>query len=496
MIWRFGLFESTFTPLVSTHWALSAALGLPLLLGMLAALFPPQRMWPVALASLPVLVSGWVLLSAYDQAGLLRWQWEVAGVSLSLRLSGLSVLLLLTTQWIGVAAALYTPGSLRLGEPQPLSRWLWPLMGVLLSALSLIWLASDLLTLYVALELMGLSAVGMLLLSGKVAALVAGMRYLLLALVGSLAYLLGVALILGQWGRLDLQGLAAVVEPGPVAWIAAALMGAGLALKAALFPMHGWLSPVHGSAWTPVSALHAALVIKASLFMLLQLWSILLPGTFYAPRVIAWLGMLAIVWGGLLAWRTDSLKTLVASSTVAQLGYLMVVFPLLLGPDIAPLPRALAWEGFWLQLLGHAFAKAAMFMAAGNLIFATGESTLKGLAGTSRRLPLSLLIFGVASVTLMGLPPSSGFTAKWLLLEAMLISQQWWAVAALLVGTLLTAAYVFRMFRYSFDDSAPRHHYQPLAPGMDLIALALALTAFALGLLAHFPLALMRGGGV
>lgn len=496
MTWRFGLFDSTFEPLVTTHWALLIALCLPLLLGLLAALLPPKKAWPVALASVPVLASGVMLLSAVAQVQLLQWQWEILGVSIALRLNGLSVLLLLMTQWIGFAAALYTPGQLRLTATDPLGRWLWPLMGVLISALSLIWLATDLLTLYLALELMGLAAVGMLLLSGKAEALLAGTRYLLLALVGSLAYLLGVALILGHWGRLDLQGLAEVVEPGPVAWIAAALIGAGLALKAALFPLHGWLSPVHGSAWTPVSALHAALVIKASLFMLLQLWSILLPDTFYAPRLIAWLGMLAIVWGGLLAWRTDSLKTLVASSTVAQLGYLMVVFPLLLGPDIELLARSLAWEGFWLQLMGHAFAKAAMFMAAGNLILATGESTLKGLAGSSRRLPLSLLVFGIAAITLMGLPPSAGFTAKWLLLQAMVMSQQWWAVAALLIGTLLSAAYIFRVFRYSFDETAPRHHYQPLAPGMDLIALTLALIALALGLLAHFPLELMHGGGV
>ncbi|MCA1773538.1 MAG: NADH-ubiquinone oxidoreductase [Halomonas sp.] len=495
MIWRFGLSDSTFEPLTSTHWALGAALAAPLLLGLMAAVLPPKRAWPVALACLLVLASGVGLLLAFQQSGLLHWQWELAGVGVSLRLNGLSVLLLLSTQWIGCAAALYTPGLLRLSDPEPLSRWLWPLMGGLLSALSLIWLAADLLTLYLAVELMGLAAVGMLMLSGKAAALLAGMRYLLLALVGSLAYLLGVALVLGQWGRLDLQGLAEVVEPGPVAWIAAALMGAGLALKAALFPLHGWLSPVHGSAWTPVSALHAALVIKASLFLLLQLWSILLADAFYAPHVIAWLGMLAIVWGGLLAWRTDSLKTLVASSTVAQLGYLMVIFPLLLGPGISPLSRALAWDGFWLQLLGHAFAKAAMFMAAGNLMLATGESTLKGLAGTSRRLPLSLLVFGIAAVTLMGLPPSAGFTAKWLLLDAMIRSQQWWAITALLLGSLLTAAYVFRVFRYSFYESAPRHHYQALAPGMDLIALTLAFTAFALGLLAHFPLTLLNGGG-
>jgi NADH:ubiquinone oxidoreductase subunit 5 (subunit L)/multisubunit Na+/H+ antiporter MnhA subunit len=67
-------------------------------------------------------------------------------------------------------------------------------------------------------------------------------------------------------------------------------------------------------------------------------------------------------------------------------------------------------------------------------------------------------------------------------------------VAALLIGTLLTAAYIFRLFRYCFDETAPRHRYQPLAPGMDLIALTLALIAFALGLLAHFPLELMHGG--
>jgi formate hydrogenlyase subunit 3/multisubunit Na+/H+ antiporter MnhD subunit len=496
MIERFGLHESTFDPLWHTHWALAATLVLPILAGLLGALCAPRRLFPVALVCLPILLAGALLVFDYQQAGLLRWQWQVAGVEISLRFNGLSGLMLMITQWVGAAAALYTPGHLRITHPGKRARWLWPLMGVLISSLSLIWLAADLLTLYAALELMGLAAVGMLLLSGKPAALKAGIRYLLLALVGSLAYLLGVALLLGYWGALGLQALAEVVEPGPVTWVAAALIGAGLALKAALFPLHGWLTPVHENAWTPVSALHAALVIKASLFILLMLWSILLPGTLLAPRFVAWLGMLAIVWGGLIAWRADSLKTLVASSTVGQLGYLMVAFPLLLGPSITPLAEALAWEGFWLHLMGHSLAKAAMFMAAGNLIIATGESSLRGLSGTSRRLPLSLLIFGIAAVTLMGLPPSAGFTAKWLLLQALVISQQWVAVAALLAGTLLTAAYVFRVFRYSFDETAPRHQYQPLAPGMDIIALCLALAAFALGLLAHLPLALIQGGGV
>lgn len=495
MSWRFGLHDSTFEPLWSTHWALLVVLLLPTLIGLLGAWLRPARMMPVLLACTPVLVAGlWMVMDA-QQAGVLRWQWQLAGVELALRFSGVSGFMLLITQWVALAAALYTPGHLALSRPGPQGRWLWPLMGVLVSALSLIWMAADLLTLYAALELMGLAAVGMLLLSGKGSAFKAGMRYLLLALVGSLAFLLGIALLLGYWGELTLMGLAQVVEPGPVSWVAAALMGAGLALKAALFPLHGWLTPVHENAWTPVSALHAALVIKASLFILLMVWSVLLPDTWLAPQLVGWLGMAAILWGGLVAWRAASLKTLIASSTVGQLGYLMVAFPLLLGPQASPLPQALAWEGFWLQLMGHSLAKAAMFLAAGNLLLATGKSALQALAGTSRRLPLSLLTFGIASITLMGLPPSSGFTAKWLLLQAMVLTQQWLAVAALLAGTLLTAAYVFRVFRYSFDETAPRHDYQPLAPGMDAVALALALAALLLGLLAHLPLALLQGGG-
>jgi len=82
----------------------------------------------------------------------------------------------------------------------------------------------------------------------------------------------------------------------------------------------------------------------------------------------------------------------------------MLAFPLLAGTTAAV--AALAWQATWLQLAGHALAKSAMFMAAGNLLLATGASRLEGLTGTSRRLPLSLLTFGLAAVTLMGLPPA------------------------------------------------------------------------------------------
>jgi formate hydrogenlyase subunit 3/multisubunit Na+/H+ antiporter MnhD subunit len=183
----------------------------------------------------------------------------------------------------------------------------------------------------------------------------------------------------------------------------------------------------------------------------------------------------------------------VAWSTLGQLGYLMLAFPLLTGT--AAQVVTLAWQATWLHLAGHALAKAAMFMAAGNLLLSTGANRLSGLTGTSRRLPLSLMTFGLAAVTLMGLPPSAGFTAKWLMLQAALAAGQWPWVLVLGLGTLLTATYVFRVLRASFVEDAPETVFRPLPLGLDAIALGLALAAIGLGLAAEWPLALVREAG-
>ncbi len=182
-----------------------------------------------------------------------------------------------------------------------------------------------------------------------------------------------------------------------------------------------------------------------------------------------------------------------AWSTVSQLGYLLLGFSLLIGT--APSVAEVAWEGTWLQLAAHSLAKAGMFLATGNLIYSTGESHVRGLAGASRRMPLSLLSFGIAAISLIGLPPSAGFTAKWLLLHASLEAGYWPWIAALALGTLLSAAYIFRVFRYSFVEDAEPLDYRRVPWSMELFALALALASLLLGLVAEWPLMLLRAAG-
>jgi multicomponent Na+:H+ antiporter subunit D len=259
-------------------------------------------------------------------------------------------------------------------------------------------------------------------------------------------------------------------------------------LKTALFPFHFWLPPAHGGAPAPVSALLSALVVKASFYLILRLWiGPLAP----LATAIAWfpalLGVGAILWGSFQAIRAERLKVLVAYSTVAQLGYLFLIFPLLAADG-------LAFQAGALQMVSHGLAKAAMFAAAGVLIAATGEDSVAGVAGAAERLPVTLFAFGLAGVTLMGLPPSGGFLAKWLLIDAAL-SQGYWPLAAVAIaGGLLAAVYVLRVLRYAFLAAPAAAAIRPVSRTLEWSAFVLALMALALGLRAVDVLDLLRVG--
>jgi formate hydrogenlyase subunit 3/multisubunit Na+/H+ antiporter MnhD subunit len=263
-------------------------------------------------------------------------------------------------------------------------------------------------------------------------------------------------------------------------------MSAGLLLKTALFPLHFWLPPAHASAPVPVSALLSALVVKASFYILLRLWLEVFPPTNAAlGQLLGLLGAAAVLWGGLQALRQTRLKMLIAYSTVAQLGYLFLAFPL---------GTSIAWKGALYLLLSHAVAKAAMFMAAGNILRFGGHDRIADLDRVAQRLPLTLTAFALAGVNSMGLPPSGGFIAKWLLLDAALRAGQWWWAIILILGGLLAAAYVFKVIGHAFTQAEVTHEAGAVPATMEWAALALALAAILLGLVALWPLALMEIG--
>jgi len=412
-----------------------------------------------------------------------------------LRADTLSAAMLLTAAIVICATGIFARGafSLRAGTPETRgSLAFWTLLLAVWSAMNLVFLGNDLFNLYVALELLTFAAVPLVCLDGSAATLAAALRYLLFALLGSVLYLLGTGLLYGAYGTLDITLLAARVRPDFATWVAAAVMTTGLLAKTALFPLHLWLPPAHAGAPPAASAVLSALVVKASFFLVIRLWFDAMPGLWnsLATQLLAALGAGAIFYGSVLALRQQRLKLLIAYSTVAQIGYLFLMFPLAFDPIAGRLQAGIALTGGLLQTVSHAFAKAGMFMAAGLVATAIGHDRIAGLAGIGRAMPISLFAFGLAGVSLIGLPPSGGFLAKWLLLSAAIASGQWWWVAVLVIGGLFTGAYVLLVLvRAMGTTEAPLILHVSVSRYRELTALILSLMAVLLGLIAFGPLA-------
>jgi multicomponent Na+:H+ antiporter subunit D len=371
-----------------------------------------------------------------------------AGLGIALRADGLSALLLMMIALVMLATSVYSSAYFK--EATQRERF-WPLWLLLWTALNALLLSGDLFNLYVTLELLGLSAVALAALGGTHAAVAAALRYLLVGLLGSMMFLAGVSLIYAGYGTLDLATLASLVEPGPIAWTALAMMTTGLLLKTALFPLHFWLPPAHASAPAPVSAVLSALVVKAAFYLVLRLWldvfaNVVTPA---AANLLGLLGAGAVLWGSWRALRAERLKLLAAYSTVAQLGYLFLFFPLLqaLPPGAA---RELAVGGLVILALSHGFAKAGLFLAIGVIQQRSGHDNIQQLDGTAQRLPATTFAIALAGVALIGLPPSGAFLGKWQLLAAAVTTGQWLWLRVTAHGCLLAAAYIFRVLGHAF----------------------------------------------
>jgi multicomponent Na+:H+ antiporter subunit D len=403
-------------------------------------------------------------------------------LGIALHADGISAVMLVAAAAILTAAAFYAREKFAVPDGTRESRsalTFWIMMQAIWTALTIIFVGSDLFNLYVALELLTFAAVPLVCIDGRPETLAAALRYLLFALFGSISYLLGVALFYGAHGTLDITLLAHRVRPTPVVWTVAALMTAGLLAKTALFPLHLWLPPAHATAPAAASAVLSGLVVKGSFFLMLRLWFYVLPAlpTGQVAAILGALGSAAVVVGGLLALRQRRLKLLIAYSTVSQIGYLFLVFPLAAGTQAW---SAIGWSAGLMQVLAHAFAKAAMFLAAGVLAETIGHDQIERLGGAVRVLPLTFLTLALGGLSLMGLPPSGGFFAKWLMLQASVASGQWIWSLPILAGGLLAAGYMYRVLKPALSDgeisvqSQPRRYQEAIAFALTLIALALA----------------------
>ncbi|MBT8126588.1 MAG: oxidoreductase [Gammaproteobacteria bacterium] len=447
------------------------------LLATLAVVVWPRRSDIIGLAaSLAVLLAVVLVLQRISNEGTLLLAlggWE-PGLGIALRADAFAAALALMVALVALAAGIYATGYFTQAAER--SRF-WSLWLLLSAALYALLFSADIFNLYVTLELLGLSAVALAALKAERAAVDAAIRYLVVGLLGSLMFLAGVALVYARYGTLDMIALGGQLQPEPAAWVALSLMSAGLLVKSALFPLHFWLPPAHANAPAPVSAALSALVVKAAFYLLARLWldvfnNVVTPD---AARLLGVLGAAAILWGSWKALQAQRLKLMAAYSTVAQLGYLYLFLPLLvmMPPGTA---RDTTFGAMLLLALTHGFAKSALFLSAGIIQQRAGHDRIAELGGTARRLPVTTFTLALAGVALIGLPPSGAFLAKWELLSSAFATGQWPWIVVVALGSLLAAAYTFRVLGHAFGPGEVMTHV--LASSREEIpALLLALIA-------------------
>ncbi len=478
-------------------WLLVLAVLLPFVGVMAGLVLGGRRAQSVAMLVLPLglAVAAGIAATWLQSPGAIVYVlggWEPP-LGVALRADGPAVVMTGAIAVVVCAIGVYARADFGLAAGAPESRAplvYWLLLMAVWGSLNLVFVSGDLFTLYVALELLTFSGVPLVCLDGRGETVRAALRYLLFALAGSLLYLLGAVLLYGAHGTLDIALLAAALEPGPVAWTAAAVMTAGLLAKTALFPLHIWLPPAHAGAPAAASAVLSALVIKGSWFLVVRLWFDVMPGvvTGSSAQLLAALGASAIVVGSVVALRQARLKLLVAYSTVAQIGYLFLMFPLAFDAGADALARDMALTAGVLQAVSHATAKAGMFMSAGLVYAALGHDRVDDLTGAARALPVTVLAFVLSGVALMGVVPSGAYLAKKLLLDAADQSGQWWWMIVLQGGAVFTAAYVVRVLGNTLRRPAePLVLRQRVARTSEVAALALSLASLLLALAALGP---------
>ena len=312
--------------------------------------------------------------------------------------------------------------------------------------------AGNMLTLFVFYEVLTISTFPLVTHHGTEKAKKAGRTYLGILLGTSIG--LQLVAILWTWvatGTLEFRegGILEGNIQGPMVGVLLALYVFGIG-KAALMPFHRWL-PAAMVAPTPVSALlHAVAVVKAGVFTVVKVVVYIFGVDFLADQTSSdWLLYVAgftIVVASIIAMRQDNLKRRLAYSTISQLSY-VIIGEAILSP--------ISIVGAAMHIAAHAFGKITLFFAAGSILVASHKTKVSELNGIGRRMPWTMAAFGIGALSMIGLPPTVGFISKWYILQGALDRDLMFAVAVIIVSTLLNAAYFLPVIYAAFFRSEP-----------------------------------------
>jgi multicomponent Na+:H+ antiporter subunit D len=405
-----------------------------------------------------------------------------AGVEFGFSVEPLGMIFAVVASSLWIVNSIYSIGYMR-GNDEPRQTSFYVCFAIAIAGAIGVAFAGNLFTLFLFYEILTLSTYPLVAHKANAEAIAGGRLYLLMLLGTSMGLLLPAIIWTGiVAGTLDFMpgGILDGKLGGTALGLLLALYIFGIG-KAAVMPVHYWL-PAAMVAPTPVSALlHAVAVVKAGVFTVLKVivyvFGVDLLATTGAGDWLVYVAGFTVIAASIVALRQDNLKRRLAYSTVSQLSYVVLAAAIL---------TPISVMGAALHIVAHAVSKITLFFAAGSIYTAAHLTEISQLNGIGRRMPWTMSAFAIGAISMIGVPPTVGFVGKWFMLSGAMTSQNWVAVAVIVISTMLNAAYflpiVFSAFFRPPDNPGGKDHAHGEAPW----PIVLALTATAWGTLALF----------
>ena len=418
----------------------------------------PGAAWIIAtVITWALLAIAMVLLGRVLETGTITYalgSWPAPwGIEYRIDLANAFVLVLVTL--IGSVVMPYARASIPAEIEEPRIYLFYCMYLLNLAGLLGIAITGDVFNLFVFLEISSLSSYVMISLSRDRRALVAAYRYLIMGAIGATFYIIGVGMMYQVTGTLNMVDLATLIPnltDNRTVMVALAFLCVGLSLKLALFPLHLWLPNAYAYAPSAVSAFLASTGTKVAVYALARILFTVFGGSgliddFGLQELLVVLAVAAMIGGSAVAIYQSNVKRLLAYSSIAQIGYMI------LGLSMA---SVIGMTAGLVHLFNHALMKGGLFMVMGCVFFRLSSVQVEDMEGLAKQMPLTMAAFVAGGFGLIGMPLTAGFISKWHLIQAALEKGWWGAVAVILVSSLLAVIYIWRVVEAAYFKPPPK----------------------------------------
>ncbi len=447
--------------MISAHWPVLQVV-LPLLSAPVCVLF--RRAYPSWLLAL---IMSWVSFAIAanllgqvmtgEPISYLLGDWA-APWGIEYKVDVLAAFVLFLVTGIGAVIMLFAPGSIAAEIPEDRVYLFYTMYLLTLAGLLGMVVTGDVFNLFVFLEISSLSTYVMISLGKSRRAMTAAFRYLVLGTVGATFYVIGVGMMYQMTGTLNISDLAdklpTVAETRTIL-VAIGFLTVGIGIKLGLFPVHLWLPNAYAYAPSVVTAFLAATATKVAVYVLLRIYftvfGVELIDAYPLDEALLVLGLAAIVSMSAVAIFQTDVKRLLAYSSVAQLGYMIIGISFLTVTGVS--------AGI-LHVFNHGLMKAALFLVLACIFLRIKSAKIDDMAGLGKAMPITMAAFVLAGFSLIGIPLTVGFVSKWYLITASIEQGQWIVAGLILFSSLLAVIYFWKVvevayFRSRANEAAP-----------------------------------------